>query len=62
MLCYKDKCYCSRIDCTNNGCTLRITKDVEMAAERVGLPICMADFNNGKCYNNDNSERQERLS
>lgn len=62
MLCYKDKCFCSRLDCTNKGCTLRITEEIEEAASRVGLPIDMADFNNGKCYNSDKTERQERLS
>ena len=56
MLCYRDRCYCSRRDCTNPGCFRRITEDVEKDAERVGLPIDTADFNNGKCYRNDNCE------
>ena len=61
MLCYRDKCFCSRLDCTNELCTRRITKEVIEGAIRVGLPIDRADFNNGKCYTNKN-ERQERLS
>lgn len=54
MLCYRDRCYCSRLDCTRNGCTRRVTEDVKHGAARTGLPIDMADFNNGKCYTNSN--------
>jgi hypothetical protein len=50
MLCYKDKCFCSRLDCTNKGCSLRVTDEIRRAASRVGLPLDLADFNNGKCY------------
>lgn len=59
MLCYKDKCFCSRFDCTNKGCTLRVTDEIWRAASRVGLPLDLADFNNGKCYNNGKTDSEK---
>ena len=50
MLCYRDRCYCSRTDCKNESCFLRVTEEIVKAAERVCLPLDLADFNNGKCY------------
>ena len=50
MLCYKDKTYCCHEDCTRKFCTDKITKEVREGAARTGLPLSVADFNNGKCY------------
>lgn len=53
MICYRDRCYCSREDCTNELCTCRLTEQVKQDAERVGLPIDVADLCNGYCYTNE---------
>lgn len=51
MLCYRDRCFCSRTDCENESCFLRVTDKIVEAAERIGLPIDMADFSKGlNCF------------
>ena len=51
MICYRDRCYCSRKDCGNTLCTSRLTEEVERAAEKAELPIDMADLSkDGRCY------------
>lgn len=59
MLCYRDRCYCSREDCVNKSCFRRITEDVIRGAERVGLPIDKADLCNGHCYTTCDDEVSE---
>lgn len=41
MACYKDKCFCSfHIDCFHGDvCGRSLTKEVEKAAAKAGLPI-----------------------
>lgn len=41
MLCYRDRSYCDSKDCINSFCTRRLTEEIEVDAERVGLPICI---------------------
>lgn len=53
MLCYRDRTYCSREDCARELCFRRITEEVKREAERLGLPICVADLCNGSCYTNE---------
>ena len=56
MLCYRDRCYCIREDCTNKLCDRRITENVKRDAARMGLPIDVADLCNGHCYTTCDSE------
>lgn len=44
MICYKDMCFCSSKTCTNTWCRRRITPEVVADAERLGLPIDVADI------------------
>lgn len=54
MLCYRDRCYCCHTDCETELCFCRVTPKVKRGAQRVGLPLCLADLSNGKCYTNSN--------
>jgi hypothetical protein len=59
MLCYRDRCYCSREDCTNKLCDRRITENVKRDAARVGLPIDVADLGDVACYTTCDNEKSD---
>lgn len=48
-ICYKDRSYCSRTDCQNQGCRERVTEELEAAAAVFGLPLCYMDFRRPDC-------------
>lgn len=60
MICYRDRSYCCRRECTNNLCTDRLTEEIIEAAERVGLPLSLIDCGDQPCYTME--ERTKRLS
>lgn len=43
MMCYKDRTYCSSAYCTDK-CGRRLTEEDRLEANKLGLPICVADF------------------
>lgn len=52
MICYRDRTYCSAIDCLNfTGCWRALTDEVRADAERIGLPISQfVNPNKNDCY------------
>ena len=51
MIVYRDMTFCANSKrCSDTECPRNITKKVEEDIERVGLPVCMADFT--KCLKN----------
>lgn len=50
MICYRDMCFCSSKTCLNKWCRRRITQEVEADAERLGLPIDVADIQESCTY------------
>lgn len=43
MICYRDKTFC-RAKCVNNECVIKLTDEVRKQAQKIKLPICVADF------------------
>lgn len=52
MICYRDRTFCSCSDQCQKGdsCTIAITPFTEEQAEKMGLPICFASFENADCF------------
>ena len=44
MMCLRDRSYCSSKDCTNKGCTRRITEELRDEAVTLGIPVCYTDL------------------
>lgn len=53
MLCYRDKTYCVNYKCKKkNKCKDYLTEQIKLDAERIGIPIAMANFD---CEENNES-------
>ena len=48
-ICYRDRSYCSRLDCLNQGCLERVTKELVKAAADYRLPLCTTDYRRPDC-------------
>jgi hypothetical protein len=45
-MCYRDRTYCEA-PCAAEGCSRKLTPEVERSASRVGLPIALSDLRVG---------------
>jgi hypothetical protein len=48
-ICYRDRSYCTHLDCQNQGCLERVTKELEAKAKAFGLPLSYTDFRRTGC-------------
>ena len=49
MLCYRDRAYCSRVDCQTVGCDRLVTEEVKARARAAKLPLDLQDFQEPDC-------------
>lgn len=40
-MCYRDRTYCPFLDCVKVDCWRRLTDEIETAAARAGLALCL---------------------